>query len=176
MNKQELLGWLEKYNREEDQKDRLCEIELGAILNNKKELSKQDFIRLLEWKFGTYPARLKREKNLAEQMTDDFIKKTVKEALYAEDEKERTEKLFKIKGVKNAVASVILTFYDPKNYGVFDIHAWRELFGKEPEGFSSSSKRLMEFLKEIRKLAVQYQMNARDIEKALYKKNYDESK
>jgi len=31
-------------------------------------------------------------------------------------------------GVGPALASTILTFYNPRDFGVFDIHVWRELW------------------------------------------------
>ena len=176
MDKNTILYWYEKYNREEDPKDKFCEKELGRKLRKSKELSKDDFIRLLRWKFSTYPARLKRELNLVDRMSDSFIRTTIRDALESEDESTRIERLIELKGVKNAVASVILTFYDPKNYGIFDIHAWRELFGKEPKGFSSQKSCLVKFLTELRKMAVEYQLDVRMVEKALFKKHYDESK
>jgi len=43
------------------------------------------------------------------------------------------------------MVSVILSFYDPTNYGVLDIRAWRELLGKEPEDLFQESKPLSEF-------------------------------
>jgi len=38
---------------------------------------------------------------------------------------------FRFGGVGAATISVVLAFYDPKNYGVFDRHVWREVFGRE---------------------------------------------
>ncbi len=109
-------------------------------------------------------------------MDDAFIRQTIKDGLQSTDEEVRIRTLFRLKGVKNAVASVILTFYDPKNYGVFDIHAWRELFGKESEGFSSNAKLLLEFLEELRRMSRETRLDVRVVEKAVFKKNYDSSK
>jgi hypothetical protein len=70
---------------------------------------------------------------------------------------------------------VVLTFYDPKNYGVFDIHVWREFFGKEPKGLFSTSNYYIKLLAELRTIAKKYDLNARTVEKAYFTKNYENS-
>ncbi len=86
----------------------------------------------------------------------------------------------KIKGVKNALVSVILTFLDPENYGVFDIHAYDELYETNPKtrpkDMFTDSKYLYEFLSDLRQIAKKYGFGVRYVEKAYFKKNYDESK
>ena len=72
-----------------------------------------------------------------------------------------------------AVASTILTFYNPKEYGVFDIHIWRELFGKEPKNLFTTENYL-KLLAELRGLANKYGLDTRIVEKAFFKKNIDE--
>ena len=89
--------------------------------------------------------------------------------------RKKLEFLLKFKGIGISTASVILTFYDPKNYGVFDIHVWRELFGKEPKNFSKIDNYL-KLLENLRKLSKKYWLDVRKIEKALFQKNLDESK
>jgi hypothetical protein len=69
------------------------------------------------------------------------------------------------------MASVILTFYDPKEYAVLDIHAWRELFGKEPQSLFQGPKCLLEFLRKVRLIARMHALDARTVEKALFQRN-----
>ena len=77
-------------------------------------------------------------------------------------------------GVGPALASTILTFLNPKDYGVFDIHVWREIFGKESTGLFTAPNYL-KALREMRRIASKNDLDVRVVEKALFKKNYDES-
>ena len=61
------------------------------------------------------------------------------------DDRTSLKALCSIKGVGPAVSSVILTFYNPNKYGVFDIHAWRELYGKEPANLFSNRQNVLKF-------------------------------
>ena len=173
MNKKEIQFWLKQYNDCQKKEYAKMERELSKIIRRQGFLTKKQLQKLVEWKFGDYPARLKREKQLVQQMNEKTIQETTKLALGSVDDLTRIMVLYKLKGVRNAVASTILTFYDPKRNGVFDIHAWRELFGKEDRGFWSKPKLLIEYLIAIRKIAQKHQLSARDIDKALYQKNYD---
>jgi len=174
MNEKEFRFWLKRYNDHQNQEYAKNEHELSKTIRKQGYLTKEQFKKILDWKFGDFPARLKREKNLANQMNEESIKEITRTALESKDDLSRIMILYKLKGVKNAVASTILSFYDPKKNAVFDIHAWRELFGKEPKGFSSKPELLIEFLGVVRKLAEKHQVSARDVEKALFQKNYED--
>ncbi|MEM5879331.1 MAG: hypothetical protein QXU74_02450 [Candidatus Aenigmatarchaeota archaeon] len=107
------------------------------------------------------------------------IENISKKALEIEDEYKKIEELKKIPLVKNALTSVILTFYDPKNYGVFDIHVYDELFKTNsktrPKDLFANSKHYIRVLRKLRKIANNYNIDVRTVEKALFKKNYTES-
>ena len=80
-----------------------------------------------------------------------------------------------LQGVSPVLASVILTFFDPKQYGVFDLHVWKALLGNEPPNLFSTSNYL-KLLEAIQKTAKKQNLDARTIEKAFFKKNLDESR
>jgi thermostable 8-oxoguanine DNA glycosylase len=92
-----------------------------------------------------------------------------------------SQDIYKIKilsalyGIGPAVASTILTFFDPKNYGVFDVHVWREVFGKESKN-PFTAENYVKLLSKLREIAKREGLEVRTIEKALFKKNYDEGK
>jgi len=75
---------------------------------------------------------------------------------------------------------VILAFFDPNRYGVFDIHSFREIFEirqkDTPKDLFTSPKYVLGFFRELRKLSTEVEMSCRDVEKALFKKNLEESK
>ena len=175
MNKKEILFWLKRYNDYQKKEYAMTERELSKIIRKQGFLTKKQLEKLVEWKFGDYPARKKREVQLVKQMNESFIKQTTKLALESQDDLTRIRILYELKGVKNAVASTILAFYDPKKNGIFDIHSWRELFGKEDKKFWSKPKLLIKYLITIRKIAQRNQLTAREIDKALYQQNYETS-
>ncbi len=177
MDKQELLRWYEKYNQEEDQYNTPLESELGNELRTTKELNKEGLIKIIEWKFqGRLLGRRKRILNLIRDIEDSEIRRLSKLSLNERDEEKRIEHLMEIKGVGISLASCILTFFDPKNYAVYDIHIWRELFGKEPKDLFVKVENYLKLLEELREIAKENNVDVRVVEKALFKKNYDESR
>jgi len=72
--------------------------------------------------------------------------------------------------------SVILSFHSPQDYGVLDIHAWRELFGKEPGDLFQNPHRAIEFFERLRMIRRETGLPCRQIERALFTKNRHEGK
>ena len=181
LTKEQIACWSKKYDDEEDLDNSNLEQELGDKLRRTKELTKDELKQIIEWKFqGRLLGRRKRSLNIISPIPDDFVRKVTREAFNEQDERLRIRKLMGryggIAGVGPAIASVILTFYDPENYGVYDIHAWRELFGKDPADLFTNFDQLMTFLARLKNEAKQMGCNVRIVEKAYYKKNLDESK
>ena len=112
-------------------------------------------------------------------ISDDFVRTVSNESFTEQDDRLKVRKLMGryggIKGVGLAIASVILTFYDPKNYGVYDIHAWRGLVGKQPKNLFTKFENLMTFETRLREDARRLSLDARMVEKAYFKKDFDES-
>jgi hypothetical protein len=79
-----------------------------------------------------------------------------------------------LEGVSPVLASVILAFFDPKQYGVFDVYAWRALLGNEvPNLFSAAN--YLRLLLALRKTAAKHNLDVRTVEKALVEKRLDEA-
>lgn len=154
------------------------EQELGDRFRRTRTVTKDDLSRIVEWKFqGRLLGRRKRILELISRVPDDFVRKVSRESFNEQGERLRASRLMGryggINGVGPAIASVILAFYDPRNYGVFDIHAWRELMGKQPEDLFTIEN-LMRFLTRLREEATRLDSDARKVEKAYFKKNLDE--
>jgi hypothetical protein len=173
--KDEILFWKTKYNKEEDLYNRGEEEQLRNIFQKKGFMSKEDFIKILEWKFqGRLIGRQKRMINLLKNCDSKTIEEISKQAFSSKDDLQRITLLSNIPAIKNSLSSVVLTFYDPENYGILDIHSWRELFGKEPKDIFSNKKRAIEFFRALREISKENNFSCREIEKALFKKNLDE--
>lgn len=180
LSKEEIVCWNKRYDEEYGKYDKEVENSVGRNLKSNRELSQADLIKIVEWKFEGLKGRKKRFLNLINSLDESDIKEISRDAINSVDEWARIEKLRKLKGVKNALASVILTFLDSENYGVFDIHAYDELFETNkktrPKDLFINSKYLHEFLRGLRQIAKKYGFSVRYVEKAYFKKNYDESK
>ena len=129
--------------------------------------------KVVHWKFLTLPGREKRVNNLLLSHTDFEVQDLTKRVLpmsIAQD-RMRIESLRLLKGVGIAIASTILTFYDPENYGIYDIHVIREMYGAEPKYMFTNSKHYLKMLTDLRTISKSIQLPVRTIEKAYFKKN-----
>jgi hypothetical protein len=67
-----------------------------------------------------------------------------------------------------------LAFFDPHDYGIFDLRVWKPLLGNAPPGLYTPQN-YIRLLAAIRKTAAKHNLDARVIDKAFYKKSIDES-
>jgi thermostable 8-oxoguanine DNA glycosylase len=176
VDKEDILKWSKKYYSEHPwwiQKEQ----ELGARFRSNRRITREDLEQVVDWKFKEMPGRRKRIMSLLAENTDDKIRNVSNQffRITSNNDSYKVHTLNKVYGVGPALASTILTFINPKDYGVFDIHVWRELFGIEPKGFFRTANYL-KVLVELRKIAEKHQLDVRTVEKALFKKNYSESK
>lgn len=177
MDREFLIFWRDKYDREENLYNKGDEEELRRKFQENQYITKDDLIKTIEWKFqGRLTGRQKRILKILKPVDDEYIIDISKLVFKVSDDEKRVKLLCTINGVGTAVASTILTFYDPENYGVFDIHAWRELFGKETKSLFTDIKNVIKFFECLREIGKKTKLPCRDVEKALFKKNYDESK
>jgi hypothetical protein len=177
MNKDELFFWKNKYDKEEDLYYQNDEEELRKKFQENNFITKQDLIKIIKWKFqGKLSGRGTRILNLLKDVEESFIEEISKLAFKTKDDKIRLILFSSIKGIGNALSTVILTFYDPENYGVLDIHVWRGLFGKEPNDIFSNHDQAIKFIKKLREISSETGLSCRDVEKAIFKKDLDKSK
>ena len=177
MDKDEISKWLDRYNKEEDLYNTGLENELGTKFRRNKFITKEDLKKIIKWKFqGRLKGRQKRILNLLNPVENKFVVNVSKLAFGREEDLMKLKLFCSIKGVGPALSSVILTFFDPNKYGVFDIHVWRELYGKEPTDIFSNHNNVLKFFTEIREMSTKIGLTSRQIEKALFKKNLEESK
>ena len=80
--------------------------------------------------------------------------------------KESIEKLVELFGVRTRVASAILTFYDPENFGVVDVRAWKSLYKELKQDFEPED--YVKYLKDIRELAKKCNLTSRNVDQALW--------
>ena len=180
-SKDTLEYWLKRYNTEEDLYNNTgVEEELREKFQRTGYMTLDDLKKIVEWKFQALNGKKKRVFNLLTDTDNEYVQEVSKTAFKISDDKTRLLQLCTIKGVGPALASVILAFFDPNRYGVFDIHSFREIFEirqkDTPKDLFTSPKYVLGFFRELRKLSTEVEMSCRDVEKALFKKNLEESK
>jgi non-ribosomal peptide synthetase component E (peptide arylation enzyme) len=167
--------WSRKYDKAygwQAQRER----ELGAKFRKNKALSVKDLAAVAEWKFKAEPEKLQRAQELAARNTEEKVQRITSQILSLPnaDDLYRINCLTTLEGISPVLASIILTFYDPARYGIFDQTVWKGLLGNAPPGLYTPQN-YIRLLAALRKTAAKHNLDARVIDKALYKKAQDEA-
>ena len=170
MEREEILEWANKHDKKNFwwlQQEK----EIGDRLRETKILSKEDLIKIMEWKFESDHRRKTVQVNYAKVVNEQHLNKISNEVfnLDTNQDMKRINLLCLFKGIGPAVASVILTFYDPENYCVVDFHVYQELFGFRPKFLTP--EKYIRLLGKLREEAKKYNLRTRDVEKAYFMKN-----
>ena len=176
MDKAAFLMWSRKYEKSlgwQAQKER----ELGARFRRAKILTKADLAQVVEWKLKDQPEKKTRALELVSRNEEATVNRLSSQALSIPscEDAYRMNCLTLLEGINPVLASVILTFFDPKQYAILDAGTWKALLGNPPAGLLTTQSYL-KLLEAIRKTAAKQNLDVRVIDKALYKKNLDESK
>jgi hypothetical protein len=175
VDKADFLMWSRKYDKAfgwQAQRER----ELGAKFRKNKALTCADLGAVIEWKFKDDPERLERGLELMARNNPDAVARITGQVLSLPpgDDMYRINCLTTLEGISPVLASVILAFFDPKRYGIFDLRVWRPLLGNASAGLYTPQN-YIRLLEAIRKTAAKHNLDVRVIDKALYKKSIDES-
>ncbi|MGD0645644.1 MAG: hypothetical protein ABSA75_12130 [Candidatus Bathyarchaeia archaeon] len=175
MDKADFLSWSRKYDKSfgwQAQRER----ELGARFRKAKALTRADLAQVVEWKFREEPEKKARALALVARNDEAAINRLSSQALSIPscEDAYRMNCLTLLEGVSPVLASVILSFFDPKQYGILDAAAWKALLGNPPPNMLTTQNYL-KLLAVIRKTAAKQNLDVRVIDKALYKKSLDES-
>ena len=176
MDKADFLTWSRKYDKAfgwQAQRER----ELGAKFRNNKALSCKDLATVVEWKSKDAPERMARSLALVARNDEATVNRLSSQALSipGSEDSYRMNCITLLEGVSPILASVILTFFDPKQYCILDGHTWKALLGNPPPNMQTTQNYLV-LLSAIRKTAAKQKLDVRIIDKALYKKGFDEAK
>jgi hypothetical protein len=139
-------------------------------------MSKTDLAEVVEWKFKGDQAKKLRVLELVNRNDEASVTLASSQAfnLPIDDDAYRINCLMMLEGVSPVLASVILAFFNPKQYGVLDVYAWRALLGNEVPNLYSVANYL-KLLLALRKTATKHNIDVRTVEKALVKKKLDET-
>jgi hypothetical protein len=175
VEKKDFLKWSAKYDKDQGWLAQV-ERELGAKFRRTKVMSAADLARVVEWKFNGDEAKRGRVLELVGRNAEAEVQRVSSQAfsLAVDDDACRVNCLLMLEGVSPVLASVVLSFFDPKRYGMFDVYAWRGLLGNEvPNLFSAGN--YLKLLAALRKTAGKHNLDVRTVEKALVKKKLEEA-
>lgn len=167
--------WSRKYDKAfgwQAQRER----ELGAKFRKNKALCVKDLAAVVEWKFKDDPEKLQHAQELVARNTEEKVQRITSQTLSLPnaDDTYRLTCLTTLEGISPVLASIILTFFDPRNYGIFDQTVWKRLLGNAPPGLYTPQN-YIRLLGAMRKTAAKHNLEVRVIDKALYKKSLDKS-
>ncbi len=176
MDKAAFLMWARKYDKAfgwQAQRER----ELGSKFRKAKALTKVDLAQVVEWRFKDEPEKKTRVSELVARNDETTVNRLSSQALSIPscEDGYRMNCLTLLEGINPVLASVILTFFDPKQYAILDPAVWKGLLGNPPAGLLTTQNYL-KLLEAIRKTAAKQNLDVRIIDKAFYKKSKDESK
>jgi len=176
MDKAAFLMWARKYDKAfgwQAQRER----ELGSKFRKAKALTKADLAQVVEWRFKDEPDKKTRVSELVSRNEEATVNRLTSQALSIPscEDGYRMNCLTLLEGINPVLASVILAFFDPKQYAIFDAATWKALLGNPPAGLLTSQN-YIKLLEAIRKTAAKQNLDVRVIDKALYKKSVDEAK
>jgi hypothetical protein len=175
MDRKEVIFWRDKYDTEEDLYNKGTEEKLRAKFKEKSHLTKGDLEEIIGWKFqGRLLGRRKINLVRLRGVEEGVIRKVTALAFEMPTDKLKLKLLTGIDGVGISVASVILTFYDPDNYGVLDFHVWHGLYGSDKKVFTEQE--CLKYFRDLRTWAREVGLPCRDVEKAIFKKDIDQQK
>jgi len=148
---------------------------VGDELKTTMKLSKDNLLRIIEWKFESNALVKKVQLNRAKKLDGNQLENVSNQVfnLDTNHDREKILLLCKFNGIGPAVASVILTFFDPENYCVVDFHVYEEVFGVRPEPLTP--EKYVRLLRRFREEAKTHHLRVRDIEKAYFLKNCEKS-
>ena len=175
MDKAEFLLWSRKYDKAfgwQAQRER----ELGSKFRKNKALTCKDLASIVEWKFKDDAEKKMRSLELVAHNDEANVNRLSSQALSIPgcEDSYRMSCLTLLEGISPVLASIILTFFDPKQYCILDQHTWKALLGNIPPNMQTTLNYL-KLLAVIRKSAAKQNLDVRVIDKALFKKGIDES-
>jgi hypothetical protein len=176
VDKADFLTWNRKYDKAfgwQAQRER----ELGAKFRKNKSFTCKDLASVVEWKFKEDAEKKARSLELVARNDEATVSRVSCQALSIPNCEDgyRMNCLTLLEGVSPVLASIFLSFFDPKHYCILDAYTWKALLGNVPPNMQTTQNYLR-LLAVIRKTAAKQNLDVRVIDKALYKKGVDEAK
>jgi hypothetical protein len=173
VDKKDIVAWSKRYDKDQGMWAQR-EQELGSKFRKNRYITLEELVLLVEWKFQDSEQKKNRVLEAITKNDPAAVQHFSSQAFNVQGGEDtfRMNSLTMINGVSPMLASVILAFFDPRNYGFFDVRVWRGLLGNEPPNMFTTQNYL-KLLISLRKVASKHNLDARVIDKAYYKKSFD---
>ena len=176
MDRDEIRRWSKAYDANLPG-DARTEKRLSVSIQKKGYVTKKELSDIMRWKFAGDNQKLPRQLRAVAKTEGKQILELTTTALAggaSVSEIGRVGILDGLPGVGPKVASVIVTLWDPKMYGVYDFHCWKALAEEglvKSEHEETAEEYIGEYLPALREVAAREGMSVREVEKAYYWKH-----
>ncbi|OGZ17846.1 MAG: hypothetical protein A2V72_00715 [Candidatus Nealsonbacteria bacterium RBG_13_37_56] len=164
-SREKIIEYSKKYDlSKKETSDELTEKELREWFKKHRFLDKERLLKILNWKLAI-KLPLKKAK---EQNRNEHIQKITKIAFSFQIGEERIKLLLSpnIVGVGYPVASAILHFAFPNKYPILDFRVIWSLGWEQPRNYTFDF--WQKYCRKLNKLAKQYKVSLRDLDKGLW--------
>ncbi|OYR56802.1 hypothetical protein [Halorubrum halodurans] len=171
MDADDIRTYSERYADGYTEEHREIEDDVGAALDEKGYLTRDELERVVAWKLDNQPGRRDRYIEMMRSTPEEFVRRVTEAALLPNDPKIQLRTLASIPGIGDATATVVLAFHDPTTYAVGDRYIMDALFG-EDRGFRRSDYATL--LEELHDRNPS-DFDLRTVEKAYYRRYLEEN-
>ena len=149
------------------------EQEVGLHIRNNHYVTKDQLWEIVEWKNADKSYYIKRLESVFKKVSNEEVEEVTRHALQMTFDNYKLKLLCTIPRVGPTLASIILAFYDPYKYGIFDQSIWDQLFTDEKRNMTIDGYLIT--LEKMRELAKKHNVPVRIIDMALRTKDMIDS-
>jgi hypothetical protein len=166
MDADAIRTWSEEYDEAYDDDLQPIEKRIHEALTEQQYLTRDQLEEVVQWKLNGMPGRRGGNVERVNTVPDEFVRRVTEAALLIDDPKTQLKALKSIPGIGPATGTVVLTFYDPEDYGIGDRYILDEFFGED------RTIRVTDYPKILSELRDRNpgDFNIRTVEKAYYQK------
>lgn len=161
--RQNVLNYAEMYDLHYRGAEKEIEDRMKSLLERQRYLHATDLVSIGRWK-SPRPLRYYREND------DSSVKQATQLSFSSTDQRQRIESLLRskggLRGVGYPVASTILHFAFPSTYPIMDFRVIESLGWQVPSSYTF--KFWQRYCREVQKIAGEYDLPIRTVEKALW--------
>ena len=149
--------------------------QVGQGIKNRAFLTAVDLFCVICWKQWSYQEALDRAFDSITKNSEEKIRRSTREAIEFANKNAITKAMEmltqypnKLYGVGVRTGSAILTFHDPQECPVVDIHSWKALYNERLEEGKPTPEEYEKYVQDVRNLAKKCRMTAHEVDAALW--------
>ncbi len=164
-----LKKWIDIFEENIDKNDLEFEQNTGLALRRTNEVTKQQLLSIIEWRYSAQKHYYPRILKFIENLSDSEIREVTHAALILSIDYYKITLLCALPGVGPALSAIILSFHNPHYYGLFEHGVWPLLYpGKNAD---VSINGYIKYLERLRNISKDLGAPVRTVEQALLAKS-----